>query len=362
LGFEIDFLPVGDSNADAILAWYSNPIGGYTIHLTDGGYTETAERILGHIKKYYGNAPIDHVILSHADDDHAGLVEVPKNHTVYNLWMNMPWIYTSEVIDKFHGSYTVQGLINKIREIHPYLVELEKIAKERGIPVRSAFQGSQIGAFTVLAPSRETYVGLIPDLDRTPTSYAEQAAKTIGGILSEAIKAVVNWVTETWQGETLGDDLGTSASNQTSLVQWASIDGQAILLTADVDPKGLAEAAFFASKLGILFPPQFVQVPHHGSRHNISKTTLNLWLGEPLADNSIKRGVAFCSAGDGDNAGKSPRKVVSNAFLRRGYPVHSTNGADRQCRRVAHPAAMWGRDGRSSRPRGATPGARNALA
>jgi hypothetical protein len=36
--------------------------------------------------------------------------------------------------------------------------------------------------------------------------------------------------------------------------------------------------------------------------------------------------VAFCSVGEGDGADKYPRKVVSNAFLRRGYPVHATKG------------------------------------
>src|SRR5262245_5929593 len=85
LGFEIDFLPVGKSNADAILVRYGDPNSGYTIHLTDGAYADTAERIREHIKTYYSNAPIDHKVLSHADDDHAtGLVEVLKSHPVRN--------------------------------------------------------------------------------------------------------------------------------------------------------------------------------------------------------------------------------------------------------------------------------------
>jgi beta-lactamase superfamily II metal-dependent hydrolase len=346
MGFEIDFLPVGKSSGDAILVRYGNPLSGYIVHLIDGAYTDTAERIEQHIKTYYGDAPIDHMILTHADDDHAtGLVEVLRNHVVHNLWMNLPWLYADKVVHNFHGNYTVEGLVNKMRELHPKLVELEDIATKRQIPIHAAFKGTQIGSFVILAPSRERYISLIPELDKTPASYAEDAVKTLGGILAEAFKAAVKWVKETWQGETLGDDLETSASNESSLIQWAEIDGRAILLTGDVGPKGLTEAADFMEAAGLLAPPSFVQVPHHGSRHNVSKTTLNRWLGQPVANDTIKRGIAFCSVGEGDDADKYPRKVVSNAFLRRGYPVHVTKGSGKR-----HSYEMPGRNWSASTP------------
>lgn len=341
--FEIDFLPVGKSNADAILLRYGNPLSGYTIQLIDGAYTETADTIIKHINAWYDGAPIDHMVLSHADDDHAtGLVEILKRHHVLNLWMNRPWLYAQEVIDKFHPNYTVQGLTSKMRELHPYLVEMEKIADEKGIPIREAFQGTQIGSFWVMAPTRERYLKLIPELVKTPQSFAD-AAKTLGQFITEVAKSAVVWIKETWGNETLGDDLSTSASNETSLVQWASIDNKAILLTADVGPQGLSEAADYAALSGVLAPPYFVQVPHHGSRHNVSRTTLNRWLGDPLPEGSAKRGAAFCSVGDGDGAAKYPRKVVSNAFLRRGYPVHVTKGVGKR-----HQYQMLARNGWSA--------------
>jgi hypothetical protein len=202
---------------------------------------------------------------------------------------------------------------------------MEQIANQTKIPIGEAFQGTQIGSFWVMAPSRERYLKLIPELDKTPQSFGE-AAKTLGQLLTGAAKTAAAWIKETWLGETLGDDLSTSASNETSLIQWASIDGQAILLTADVGPQGLNEAADYAQRSGVLTPPYLVQVPHHGSRHNVSRGTLNRWLGDPLPEGSPTRGTAFCSVGDGDDADKYPRKVVSNAFLRRGYPVHATKG------------------------------------
>jgi hypothetical protein len=346
VGYEIEFLPVGESSGDAILVRYGDERNGYAIHLIDGAYTDTAERIIKHLDTYYGERIIDHMILSHADDDHAtGLIEVLKNCVVSNLWMNRPWLHAAEVVQNFHGNYTVAGLASKMRELHPYLIELESIALRRRIPIHPTFQGAQIGAFTVLAPSRERYISLIPELDKTPTSYAPSAAADIfGGLgLLEKIKAGVKWIKETWQRETLVDGLETSASNETCLVQWAQLDGHNVLLTADVGPKGLQEAAHYAYQRGILVPPQFVQVPHHGSRHNVSKSTLNWWLGEPLADpTATTRGVAYCSVGEGEKAEEYPRKVVSNAFLRRGYPVHVTRGISKR-HYYNMPARNWGK-------------------
>ena len=324
--FEIDFLPVGKSNADAILLRYGNPLGSYTVHLTDGAYTETADTIIRHIETWYDGAPIDHMILSHADDDHAtGLVEVLRRHPVRNLWMNRPWLFAQEVIDKFHPNFTVEGLARRMRELHPYLIEMEGIANEKRIPIHDAFQGTQIGSFWVMAPTRERYLALIPNLEKTPQSFGE-AAKALGLLVVDAAKTAAAWVKESWLGETLGDDLSTNASNETSIIQWGRIDDKIILLTADTGADGLNEAADYADRSGVLAPPFFVQVPHHGSRHNVSRTSLNRWLGDPLPEGSPSRGVAFCSVGTGDEASKYPRKVVSNAFLRRGYPVHPTKG------------------------------------
>lgn len=69
--FEIDFLPAGDGNADAICMQYSVQ-GGLFVHVVDGGYGETGEKIVEHIRKYYGrDFFINHMVLSHADNDHA---------------------------------------------------------------------------------------------------------------------------------------------------------------------------------------------------------------------------------------------------------------------------------------------------
>jgi beta-lactamase superfamily II metal-dependent hydrolase len=321
--FEVDFLTVGDSNGDAICMQYSADGGGVIVQVVDGAYKETGEKMVEHIRKHYGPGLfINHMVLSHADNDHAaGLVEVMKRMVVKNLWMNRPWLFAAQTLEHFHGGYTLQGLIDKMRQMHPYLVELENLAVAQDTQIHDVFQGSKIGKWTVLAPSRERYIRLIPDLDRTPTRHS--AADSLGGILADAFRAARDKLYEAWDVETLSNNPDpTSASNETSVVQFAEIDGRRLLLTADVGPEGLNEAADYAAFIG-LQRPHMVQIPHHGSRRNVTPDLLDRWLGSIVAKDVVF-GTAICSIGD--NKYEYPRGQVSNAFLRRGYPVYVTRG------------------------------------
>lgn len=322
--FEIDFLPVGDGNGDAICMQYSGDGGGIYVHVVDGGYSATGEKIVEHIQEHYGRDYfISHMVLSHADNDHAnGLVEVMKKMTVKNLWMNRPWLFAAQTIDHFHGRYTLEGLVKKMRDMHPYLVELEELAAKQGTAVHDVFQGAQIGKFTVLAPSRDRYIRLIPDLDKTPTRHT--VADSLGTILGEALRKVRDMLAETWDIETLSNNPDpTSASNETSVVQLGELEGQRLLLTADVGPEGLNEAADYAQSNGRLKIPNVIQIPHHGSRRNVTPTVLDRWIGKKVSKD-ITCGVAICSVSDAKT--EFPRGQVNNAFLRRGYPVYVTRG------------------------------------
>ncbi len=325
MGFEVDFLSVGNSNGDAICVRYGTSELGYTIHITDGGYVETGQRIINHVNQHYGFNPfIANVVLSHQDGDHiAGLIPVVRYFDVGALWMNRPWLYAAELLGAFHGNYTAEGLRQAIRDAYPQLVELEALAIEKGIPIYETFAGSWIGNFLVLAPSRVRYLSLIPEFDRTPESYVKPV-KGIFGKLLEVAKKVAAFF-ETWANEALQENPSpTSASNESCVVQLGVFDGKTVLLTADAGPMALSEAADTAARYGFLSAPAVIQVPHHGSRRNVTPSVLDKWLGAPLPEGAQTRGLAFCSVGD--NKPEYPRKRVSNAFLRRGYPVYSTRG------------------------------------
>jgi len=320
--YEIDFLPVGEGSGDAITIRYGTDESGYTLHVVDGGRTNTAETITNHLKKYYVNPVINHMVLSHADDDHAtGLVGVMKAFKVDHLWMNRPWLYAAQTLEHFHGRYTLQGLIDRMKEDHPYLVELEKLANEKGTVIHEVFQGDKIGAFTVLAPKRDRYINSIPDFGKTPDRYTTEAADAQPvGLWRAVTEAAKKWLEEKWDVETLATNPVTSASNESCVVQYAVLGEERVFLTADVGPIGLHEAADFGMQLGIN-RPNFVQVPHHGSRHNVTPDVLDRWLGPKVAEGT-KVGVAFCSVGS--NKHDYPRGQVTNAFMRRGFKIYST--------------------------------------
>src|SRR5260221_4704846 len=134
--FEIDFLGVETAKSgDAITLRYSVN-GTEGVHVVDGGYLDTGDQIVEHLKTYYGTTVIDHVILTHPDRDHAnGLRKVLEQCTVRNLWINRPWIYADQLIDRFQTYESVEALRRKLRSIYDATAILEDIAVEKGIPI-----------------------------------------------------------------------------------------------------------------------------------------------------------------------------------------------------------------------------------
>lgn len=318
MAFEVDFLPVGESNGDAICLRYGTEPP-YTIHVVDGGFVDTGPQIVDHINRFYGHLNhIDHVVLTHTDRDHAGgLKSVLEHFDVGTLWMNRPWLYAEETVHAFHGNYTVSGLEKAIRAAYDVVAELEDLAMERQIPIYEVFAGDRIGNFLVLAPTKERYLELIPEFAATPSSYA-QPQKGFVAKVAEALREA-EWWFETWVDEKLSErPPPTTPNNEASVVQLGFLDDSRFLLTADAGPDALIRAAQTASAMGCLEAPNCIQVPHHGSRRNVTPRVLDTWLGCRVSEGE-SRGYAFCSVGSKKT--DYPRKRVQNAFLRRGYGV-----------------------------------------
>lgn len=325
MDYAIDFIPIGNSNGDAICIRYGNvDVPVLWTDIIDGGFSEIGDKLIEHMLTYYGSTNVANMLLTHADDDHArGLIKVLDQCQVGALYMNRPWLFVDDVLPHFHGNYTRQGLIDRFRDMHPYLVDLEDIANRKRVPIFDAFQGTTVGHRLILAPSRQRYIDLIPDLDKTPTSY--RASSPFQAIV-QGTQNALNSIYEFWGMETLEEYPDpTSASNETCVVQLARYGTYTALFTADAGPKALHEAADFAAACGLLAPPDFFQIPHQGSRRNVTPTVLNRWLGPPLSSESDAiRGWSGCSVGA--NKTSHPRKRVSNALKRRGYPTQLGRG------------------------------------
>lgn len=325
--FEIDFLPVHTSKSgDAIPLRYE--IGGRVyVHVVDGGYTSTAPDLAAHITKFYGPVSIDHVVVTHPDQDHAeGLAPILESFVVGALWMFRPWQYAASLLPAFPRFQSAEALATKFRDAYPYIVELEKIAIRKGIPIFEPHQGQQIGAFTVLAPSHNHYFKMLIASDKTPTAAIAEAL--FGGVM-DAAKAVAKFIKSGWGAEIFPSD-GTSEENEMSVIQYANICGKKILLTGDAGRLAFQDAAAFAPSAGLLLPGiDRFQVPHHGGRHNVSTEMLDQWLGPKLATQpAVGAGhfSAIISSAKEDTA--HPRKSVVRAMIHRGANVYTTeNGS-----------------------------------
>ncbi|GAB6146786.1 ComEC/Rec2 family competence protein [Desulfocicer niacini] len=337
--FEIDFLSVGNGKSgDAISIRYS--IADNTrIHVVDGGFQETGEQLIEHINDYY-NSPscIDAVVVTHPDGDHAGGLRILfDDFEIKELWMLRPWLYADELIDRFKRFTSVENLKKRLKELYPNISKLEELAEENGVPIFEPFQGSQIGDFTVLAPSKEHYLNLVVESEKTPeATKAEQ--ESILEAAGNLLKKAVNFIRSAW-GEEVFPEEDTSPENNMSVVQFAKLCGENILLTGDAGRATLSEAIEYAPAEGLYLPGiDRIQVPHHGSRHNVNSEILDRILG-PKQSSVSENFSAIISAAKEDK--NHPRKAVIRAFIHRGGKVITTEGVSVRTSRNAPQREGW---------------------
>lgn len=345
MGYEIDFLPVGkEKSGDAILVRYGNlhgPRAEQKVILIDGGYPETGKAVIVHLAKHYGTTEIDLMISTHPDQDHVGGLETVLNEcTVHQLWMHQPWNHTKDMAEMFvYGHVTDQSVTAALRKSLDEAHDLEAIAKKRGIPIIEPFTGTHFDnkSVYILGPTKSFYEGLLPAFRCTPET--KQDTNLLKGLIAGATE-FIKTLAEGWDIETLGTPSeDTSAENNSSVILLLQFGDKSALLTADAGLPALTPALqvlqtaqYDMSKIA------FIQVPHHGSARNVSADFLDSLLGPRLAQELATR-TAFVSVAKPDDP-KHPSKKVTNAFRRRGAPVHVTAG-DGKCHFNDAPSRGW---------------------
>jgi beta-lactamase superfamily II metal-dependent hydrolase len=323
MAFEVDMLAVGEESrsGDAIALRFGNlagPRNEQTVVVIDGGTKDSGERLVSHINQYYSTKRADVVISTHPDCDHVnGLKVVVEKMEVGTLLLHQPWNHAADVKRDFRDHrFTVSGLSTKLERALADASDLEDIAERKGINVVEPFAGvgTSTGTIQVLGPSEEYYCSLLCDFRRTPAAKAAFGTGLFARTAT-AVAEAVTWVKETLQIETLDDSGTTSAENNSGAIVLFTLDNHKLLFTGDVGIEALTRAANYAQSIGIdLSGLRFLDVPHHGSHHNVGPTILN----------RIKTKTAFVSAAK--KADKHPSKKVVNALIRRGATVYSTQG------------------------------------
>jgi beta-lactamase superfamily II metal-dependent hydrolase len=337
---EIEFLPVGKGckPGDAIVVRYGE-VSAWELMVIDGGSLDSGKALVSHIKSNFGyDAVITHALVTHPDGDHAsGMREVLDGLPVRNLWLHTPWQFAAVARPYFaNKNWTDQGLAQALRDEYGILGDLIDTAVTKHIAIQQPFAGMSIGPFRVVSPFQNVYPYLIPQFDRTPDADQEalEAAgfwigvppSSLASLLEKAVAKVQKWVPESWENERLKDGGCTSASNESSVVLYGDFGpGRRVLLTGDAGTWGLTMASCFAARNGLAMQDfMFAQIPHHGSRRNVGPSILNSILGPIKPNGTRAHSCAYVSAPKDDDT--HPRKMVLNAYLRRGYEVAATQG------------------------------------
>lgn len=325
MNYEIDFIGVPDAgSADAICFRWQRKDGSIGIGVYDGGTQKYAEALCELLDTYYftdvSKKVVDFVVCSHSDQDHcAGLKLVLEKFTVKKLYLNIPWLYTKELIKyKQYSQTTEDSVTKKLKNIYPYVFELEKLAKEKEISIESCFTGRIIEEnFYVFSPTKTDYITNIIDSDKNNLLSISES-KNFSLPQQDAL-------TEDWNTEQLPDYSETSAENESSIILLGCMKDKDFLLTGDAGIKGLSSALQYSVKCKYPLRKHIFlyQLPHHGGGKNISPKILDDLVGFQQPENTYINKIGIASAGI---KGHHPYKIALNAFTRRGVSVYVTKG------------------------------------
>jgi beta-lactamase superfamily II metal-dependent hydrolase len=329
MGYEIDFFPVGEGEkcGDAITLRFGNLFGRrdeQAVVVVDGGFKESGEKIVEHIKNFYKTDVVNLVVSTHPDSDHASGLEVVLDELSVNcLWMHQPWNHIDDMANLFKdGRVTDDSVGEALKKSLDAARDLERLAEKRGIPIVEPFSSvsDDTGCVHVVGPSESFYESLLPDFRGTPQPKESSIiAKVVTGT-----REFVQKIAENWGLETLDDTGETTAENNTSTIIVISLDGKFLFFTGDAGIPALTDMADRLDTAGFDYSNiDFFQVPHHGSKRNVGPTILDRIIG-PKQSEDKKLYTSFLSASK-NGAPKHPSKKVTNAFRRRGAYVYVTN-------------------------------------
>ena len=353
MGYEVDIIGVGkeSKSGDAIaIRWgnLSGPRNEQKVVIIDGGFRESGQDVVDHIKKYYDTDSVDAVISTHPDQDHInGLDVVIDQLSVEELWIHKPWEHNQGLASKFtDGRVTDNSLGERLRKNLEVASDLVSKAEEKGIRIIEPFKGTSLynqNELQVLGPSVDYYESLIPEFDGMPT-----AKETIKSLLEEllgTVKTVLKKFLSAWGVDALDDEDTTSVKNNSSVITQLVLEGRRLLFMGDAGITALTHAAEQIDSLSQEDELRFIQIPHHGSRRNVGPTILNRLVGEPLPEGETRNIFAIASTAKKGEP-KHPRKAVMNAFTHRGVKTlatrgitisHSHNAPDREGWNTAEP-------------------------
>ena len=333
MSYEVDVIGIGQESksGDAIAVRWGNLHGARNeqrVVLIDGGFRESGQDVVNHIKNYFGTAFVDAVISTHADQDHVnGLHVVLDQLSIGQLWIHKPWEHNRGISEKFvDGRVTDHSIGLQLRESLESAYDLVTEAGRKQVPVVEPFAGLSLyneQQFCILGPTPYYYESLIPNFEGMPRPK-DALATLFPEMMGTATRAMKRFFS-LWGVDDLDNDDTTSAKNNSSVVSALTVEGRRLLFTGDAGVTALSHAADQLDLLTQGPALKFVQIPHHGSRRNVGPAILDRLIGGALPEGQSRDITAIASTAKKGEP-KHPRKAVMNAFTHRGASARATRG------------------------------------
>ena len=318
MSLEIDMLKV--SQGDALVVRYVNPrTGAEWVGVIDGGRTnEDGDLVAQHVATYTTTQKINDLICTHPDADHiGGLTRVVQRLAVDRAWIHDP----GKHIDFNDLTYRLKqrSYLSAAKKIYRSMEQCSdflKLLDMQGIARAEPFAGAVAGGLEIVGPREGYYEELLQNFDDLEGIFVEderQEAVTE----EQRVKSAPD--------EVIDEDNTTSAENNSSVICRLTYDGDIYLFTGDAGVPALENAILDYDISNI----QWLDAPHHGSKHNVCSSILD----------SLQPGATYFSA---QGTRKHPSRAVINALKRRGCRCYSThkNGSLRH-RRDAPQRQGW---------------------
>lgn len=325
--YEIDMLNVGAADAFLIHFFDDDSDNEYVV-LIDGGNYSDGKIIAQFIKDNYDQKYIDLAICTHCDKDHFGgliyLLEQQRdkgadNMNIQEIWLHDPadhvelgevkWIRKQTTLTvKARSVYDNKGknLIEVLEEtlrVTP-IDWYEPFSDADSYPNQPYISSKWDGLIEVLGPSVDYYESLVPDFRNDLKRINYDTDETKDDVSEYKDGRVFNRTLED-----AGDD--PSSHNQSSvIIRFTPAIGNSYLFTGDAGRAAMTH--ILQSDVNKLQNINWLKVPHHGSKYNMSSDIIN----------HLHPKVAYIST---EKYGHYMSKAVVNVLNELGCDVYTTN-------------------------------------
>jgi beta-lactamase superfamily II metal-dependent hydrolase len=311
-GLEVDVLSLGNADSILVTLWQ-----GFlsTRVLIDGGCKTSAPTVRAFLAGL-GVTYIDHLVSTHPHDDHiCGLVDLVSDTslTFGKVWVHCPRLHVN--INSVNLAITkteAKQEAKRIRESMQMADDLLRAVSTRRIPLEEPFQGKTIGFLTVCGPSVPYYEELLAQFADPEKIRALESETRLQDAAEKRLEVAALLCRLPNVPKVLLDCPQTCPENNSSVILAMVYKQCKYVFTGDAGAQALTHAVTAYN----LSNCNWLQIPHHGSRRNITASLIEYF----------KPSFAYVSAsGDG---GKHPRRAVVETFKKAGAKVFSTHYPD----------------------------------